>query len=339
MVKEIKKENEAISLDTAIILCKIQDSFEEFSKGIKKIMANGNSITDIYRLYRLSIGEKIKDVKSNEEIIKFYLQNEEVINKIKKYCPLNDFILNNYTQDGNISGLSCVGELYKYLNEHKEEKDEIMIMLYKLKKLGFSNIVFDENFDFTTEKYSINNVFLKNSEVIYLDNIEVVPNYDFGVVEYKSNDSNYKIILKTQCFDFTKNDRTIALNSLLFDRSRLPKEINKMTTFDSIIELKEEQIDKYRKITGSVDFSVKIDDVSKEFRKLNDIVDKLDSMQSTKEIKQVLENVKGLIDNLKSISKEYDCSITKEKNITSEGLEKQKRMFLERRKWKKEDCC
>lgn len=339
MVRKVQKENKTINLDIAIALCNIQDSFEEFSKEIKDIMSKGNSITDVYRLYRLSIGEKIKDVKTNKEIIKFYLQNEETINKIISRCPLNNFIFDNYTQDGNISDLSCIGELYQYIDKHKDAKEEIMIMLYKLKKLGFTNINFNENFDFTEDKYSVNNVFNQNSEVIYLDNIEVVPNYDFGMVEYKSNDSNYKIILKTQCFDFSKNDRTIALNSLLFDRNRLPEEINKLTIFDNIIDLKEEQKDKYNKITNSVDFSVKIDDVSKEFNELNNIVDKLDSISSATEIKKVLKNVKRLLDDLRNISKNYDSSITKENNITSDGLKLQKRMVLERRRWNKEDCC
>ena len=339
MFKEVKEKNKQMDLRTAIVLCNIVDDFEKFNTELKKIMSGGNSRTNIYRLYRLSIAEKIKDVMANKELIKFYLQNEEIINKIKKHCTLDDFISNNYTQEGNISELSCIGEVYDYLNKHKEDQEKILELFYKLKDLGFNNIIFDEKLDFTTDKYSINSIFNYNEEIVYLDNIEIIPNYDFGVVEYRSEDSNYKMKLKTLYFDFLIGDRTIYLNSLLFDLDKLPKKIDMETIFDSIISLKEEKKDQYNKITNSVNFSVKIDDLSNEFYKLNNVVDKLDTITTTKEIKEVLKSIKELLEDLKNKSKEYDSSITEERNITLESLKFQKNKFLEKRRMSKEDCC
>ena len=339
MVKELKKENKKIDIKSAITLCNITDEYERFSKELRELMSKGNSDINIYRLYRISIGEKIKNVKENKDIIKFYLQNEETIKKIKSNFSVNDFIFNNYSQEGNISDNTCIKELYEYLIEHKDKKDEILKLFYKLKDLGFSTIIFDQNLDFTNDKYSINNNFNRNQEVVYLDNMEIIPNYDFGTVEYKSKDSNYKIILKTLCFDFSRSDRTIALNSLLFDTDKLPKMINKETLFDSIIELKEEQKEKYKKITNSINFSVQLDDFSEAFLLLNNAVEKLDTITNIKEIKDVLCSIKNQIEELKGKSREFDTNLVKEKNITLESLKNQKSLVLELRKWKKEDCC
>ena len=340
MLKEVKKETKKIDIKAVMALCDIQDDFDSFNQEIKKIMTSSDSTIDIYRLYRISMGEKIKGVKENENLIKFYLQNEEVITKIKKNCSINDFISNNYTQEGNISDTSCIKELHEYLNKHKNNKEQILKLLNKLNNLGFSSIIFDEELDFTDEKYSINDIFNRNEEVVYLDNIDVVPNYDFGVVDYRTKNSNYKMILKTLCFDFSRSNRTIALNSLLFNIDELPKKIDKETIFDSIINLKKEKKNECKKITNSVDLSVKIDDFYDQFALLNESVDKLDTMTSTKEIKDVLKNIKELIDELKNRSCEYDSNLSKtEENITLEGLKKEKIKFLERRTWKKENCC
>ena len=192
------------------------------------------------------------------------------------------------------------------------------------------------------DSYDISNedIIYRNEEVVYLDNIDVVPNYDFGVVDYRTKNSNYKMILKTLCFDFSRSNRTIALNSLLFNIDELPKRIDKETIFDSIINLKKEKKNECKKITNSVDLSVKIDDFYDQFALLNESVDKLDTMTSTKEIKDVLKNIKGLIDELKNRSSEYDSNLSKtEENITLEGLKNEKIKLLERREWKKENCC
>ena len=335
MVKETKR----IDIKSALALCNITDEYEEFDKSLKSVMSKGNVVTDIYRLYRISIDEKIRDVKENKDLIKFYLQNEETINKIKNYCPINDFVFNNYNIDGNLSEKSCITDLYEYLNKHKNEKEQIVKTLNKLRELGFATIEFDESLDFTKDKYSINSIFGRNSEVVYVDNIEVLPNYDFGVVEYKTKKSNYKMVLKTLCFDFSKSERTIALNDLLFDLDILPKKMDKKTLFDSIIDLKEERRHEYNKITGSVNLSVKIDDFCDQFIALNEVVDRLDTMTNTKEIKEVLQSIKSQIEELKGKSREFDNTLTNEKNITIEGLRNQKSKVLELRKLKKENCC
>ena len=127
---------------------------------------------------------------------------------------------------------------------------------------------------------------------------------------------------------------------MLFNIDELPKRIDKETIFDSIINLKKEKKNECKKITNSVDLSVKIDDFYDQFALLNESVDKLDTITSTKEIKDVLKNIKGLIDELKNRSSEYDSNLSKtEENITLEGLKNEKIKLLERREWKKENCC
>ena len=336
----IKKESRKIEIDAAIALCNVLEGFEEFNRNAKDLLMRGNNITITYRLNRIATGEKIKSPKGSEATIKFYLQNTDTIEEIQKYLPIDNFLLQNYTQDGNMAEESCVKNLYEYLNKHKDRKDEILELLYKVKDLGFTNMTFDETLDFTNSYYDLKEEFAHNNSVTYFDNIKVIPNYNYGTVEYKTTGSNYKMTLKTSYFDISKYDRTIAFNSLLFDHSNMPKEITKQSTFDSIISLKEEHKDTCKEITNSVNLSVKVDDLYDQLVSLNEVVETLSLMTQRKEIKSILVDIEEQLKNLKNKSEKYNESITNEKsNITIEGINKQKVAYLKRREWSKEDCC
>lgn len=336
----VKKENKKISIDAAIALLNIQEDFEEFNKNAKVLLMKGDNITITYRLNRIATGEKIKSPKGSEDTIKFYLENIDTIEEIQKYLPIDDFILKNYTQDGSLAEYTCINNLYEYMSKHKENKVEISELLYKLKDLGFTNIVFDESLDFTNTYYNIKDSFICNNEITYFDNIEVVPNYNYGTIEYKTKGSNYKMTLKTNYFDISKSDRTIALNSLLFDHSKMPTEISKESIFDSITSLKEEHKDTCREITNSVNLSVKVDDLCEQLSSLKDVVERLSMMTQRSEIKGILVNIEKELDTLKIKSEKYSESITsKEPSITLDRIENQKVAYLKRRAWNKEDCC
>lgn len=336
----INKENRKVEVDAAIALCNILEDFEVFNKNAKELLMKGNNITITYRLNRIATGEKLKSPKGSEDIIKFYLQNTDVIEKIQEYLPIDNFILKNYTQDGNIAEDSCINNLYEYINKHKENKVEILELLYKIKDLGFTNIVFDESLDFTNTYYNIKEDFTRNNEITYFDNIEVVPNYNYGIIEYKTTGSNYKMKLKTNYFDISKSDRTVALNSLLFDHSKMPTEITRESVFDSIISLKEGHKDTCREITNSVNLSVKVDDLCEQLGLLKEVVERLSMMTQRSEIKGILVNIENELSNLKIKSKKYSESIIdKEPSITLDRIENQKVAYLKRREWSKEDCC
>lgn len=336
----LKKENRKIDVDAAIALCNILEDFDVFNKNAKDLLMRGNNITITYRLNRIATGEKIKSPKGNEDTIKFYLENTDTIEEIQKYLPIDNFLLQNYTQDGNMNDNSCISNLYEYLKKHKDKKDEILELLYKVKDLGFTNMTFDESLNFTRNHYNIKEEFAYNNEINYFDNIKVIPNYNYGTVEYKTTESNYKMTLKTSYFDISKYDRTIAFNSLLFDHSNMPKEISKESVFNSIISLKEEHKDTCKEITNSVNLSVKVDDLYEQLVSLNEVVERLSLITQRKEIKDILTNIEGQLKELKSKSEKYSESITDEKaNITMEGINKQKVAYLKRREWDKEGCC
>lgn len=338
MFKEVENQKRKIEVDAAIALCNILDNFEEFNSNIKELMPKENNITITYRLNRISVGEKIKSPKGAEDIIKFYLQNVDIIEEIQKYLPIDDFILKNYTQNGNIAEDSCIMDLYEYLNKHKNKKQEILELLFKVKDLGFTNLVFDESLDFTNNYYKINEDFGQNNEITYFDNIIVIPNYDNGTIEYKTKGTNYEMTLKTIYSDISKYDRTISFNSLLFDYSKMPKEITKESIFDSITELKKKHKETYREITNSVKLSVKVDDLYEELSVLNDVVERLTIINQKSEIKNILINIEEQLKSLKQKSEKYNEIITdKEKNITLDGLRKQKVAYLKRREWSKKD--
>ena len=125
----VKKESRKIDVDAAIALCKVLEDFDVFNKNTKDLLMRGNNITITYRLNRIATGEKIKSPKGNEDTIKFYLENTDTIEEIQKYLPIDNFLLQNYTQDGSMAENSCIKNLYEYLKKHSKETVQIVHLI------------------------------------------------------------------------------------------------------------------------------------------------------------------------------------------------------------------
>ena len=199
-----------------------------------------------------------------------------------------------------------------------------------MKQLGFDDFTFNEDLDFTKESYDIYPTFRRNFRIIYVDNIVVSPSYT-SEIDYKTASSNYKIDLDVIGNEISDYGRKITLNSLLFDLNRLPVKLDRKNTFDRIIDLKKQQEEKNTSIRNSVDLSISVSDLDEQLNSTSSIISKLDDVQNKSQLLEALLNIKGEVERLKTLSKQYDSSISeKEPSLTKEVLDREKKLQLKR---------
>lgn len=233
---DLKKMN----IDVMIAVCHIIDNYDEFNNNLVEYISSECNRDDIWNLHRVCVKSPSN---SSIKAKTFYKKNKKVINTIMHRCNIIDFICSNYNINGKLYNNSCLDTFSRYLKQHLDKIDIIIANLQKIKSLGFKEIFFDENLDFNNESYKVSKNFNNNFEFIYLDNIEVLQNYDENVIEYKTTNSDYKAILfrdykkekVSNCFN------KIILNNLTFDLDRLPNEMSKESTFDYLVSLNEKQ--------------------------------------------------------------------------------------------------
>ena len=63
--------------------------------------------------------------------------------------------------------------------------------------------------------------------------MEVISNYDEKKVRYRSLESNYKIVVN----NYDADKHKIVVNNLLFDSSKLPKDLSEKVIFADITTL------------------------------------------------------------------------------------------------------
>ena len=227
------EKNYKVEINNIIALCHIIDNFKEFEKNLLPIISPKYNRNFVFKLCDISQNKfKIGAKKAK----KFYNENKQVIDTINKYSNVPTFINLNYDYYGKSNG--NLEFFYEYISNHTEEIPNILKLLEKLKELGFSTFIFNENLDFTKETYFSEQRFSRNFNFTYVANPEIRPNY-FDHISYKTSDSNYKIDLKINVDEISKYGNKITLNSLLFDPNTLPEKLDKKHTFDPLLSLKQ----------------------------------------------------------------------------------------------------
>lgn len=315
-----------------IALCHILDEFENFAKDLFQVLIGKYDYKyaeNLKILCKIANGDSIIGTRK----IKVFCQNNaKIIKKIKEDTYLWNFITDLFVP--NVAAVIYkTAFFHQYLMSHKENIGQILTVLYKIKELGFEKLEFNESFDFTNTTYSIGTYF-SNSEVTYLDNINVIPNYENDLVKYKTKASNYEITARFHGSSFHNwISKNIKVNSLLFDVKRLPKTIAKETIFDRIIHLKEEQKEQCGAIQNAVNLSVNVDKLYAQFNSSNSIIQKIsDSIENKEELREILASFKENLDKLQTISADYNKNISQEHSpITQEMIQEEKDLYLERK--------
>lgn len=318
------------NIGNLIALCHILDNYDEFSKNLTSLISTKDNREDIYNLYQIS--KKGRFIIGSRKAKRFYQENKSVIDIINKYTDIMSFINFNYDWQENLRNDSSLEIFYQYLSSHKDELGQILSVLEKLKELKFDNLKFDEGADFTHNEYAIYTCINRNIDIIYLDNMEVIPNYENNIVKYKTVGSNYCIIARTSFGKLGSYGTKVILNSLIFDINRLPEAITKEHIFDKLISLKDSKKEDCATIRNSVDLNISVNDLQSQFDFTNRTIEGLDKIESKSELQEILLKIKDYLDKLQTISTKYDDSVSQDtSSITKEVIKKEKQLYLERR--------
>ena len=220
---------------------------------------------------------------------------------------------------------------YEYIFHHKDKIKQILGVLVKLKKLGFNNFEFNEDLDFTKTEYNTSTKF--SGWVYYVDNIQVIPNYDENTIHYKTTNSNYEMpLLSSSEGDYYEcYCSTIVLNSLLFDPTRLPDNLNKETIFDPLLEAKNAQKEQTESIRNSVNLRLCVTDLETGINNANYRIKKLDGVNKKEELREALSGIREYVETLKKLSQEYDDTISEQEPLLApEVLENEEDLYLKR---------
>lgn len=320
-------ENYCIKVNAAIALCHVLDDFEQFEKNLKLFIPQA-SHDYLNKLFNVSKGQKYLGTGKTK---KFYNENKIIIDKINEYSNITDFIGGIYTSELCTGGLDF---LYGYLLVNKENINDIINTLEKIKQIGINDIKFNNKLRFTNEKYSLNRFFYDNTCFVYLDNIKVVPGYDYSYIEYKNNNSNYMLKLQRDSRKIRIDE--IVLNDFSIDPNLLPNEISKSETFDVIVQNARKKDYEYSVIKDSVYLSVGISDLNCIINDFSEKISNLESVNKKEELIEILKKMRHSIVEMKKINEEHQTFISSESpDVSKELLDIEEKKYIKKRKYDK----
>ena len=330
--KNIKK----IDIRDTLALCEIIDNFDRFNKEIIDLASKTKtSLTNLmYEVWKVSDGAISYSRKAN----KFYKDYKSIIESISKYNSICSFVNMNYDNNGILID-EKLGFSYQYILDNKEHIEKIKELLERIKELGFSEVYFDEKLDVSDKEYCIYTGNQYGEAGKYVDNIELIPTYDNTEVKYKSNGTNFVIDIYSRFGHLT--GEKITVNSLLFDKDRLPKHIDKENIIKPFTKFTEEQKGQYQGVRNSTNLSVGISDLECELLCLEKTITlRLEDVYNKEELLKVLTNIKEEISKLTSLNSEYNQSIiSKYPNVTEKVLADEVKLYIKRREDSKIDLC
>lgn len=328
-------------IDDIIALCHIIKDYDAFYKRVKDNLTC-RFLDSLERFSKGKKGSVSKKVKG------FYNSNKKAIDIINKFSSITMFINRNYTnysiEEGYTSYKECkeFNFIRTYIQKHKDKINEILILLEKLKELGFKELYFDETLDFSIKDYYLPLNEFGCIDIDFADNISVIPEYKTRGVSYKINNSPYLIGLRIN-FNISSNDilpvlpMSILLNSLIFDPKELPDSITKENTFGKITALAKEKEQVSVAITNSVNFGVGILGLNEAYQILCNMVDNIKSGDETfdasrEKIKDLLSQLGSGITFLQQESDAYNSGVAnKFPEITPDVLASEVKRYLKRR--------
>lgn len=324
----MKEGNYTIPVRDALTLSHIFGFFETFNSNLSAFLSKKTRRNSIHELEKLILG---KSKFASKEVKKFYQENQFVLQKIKEFSDIHTFFAYYYNNDGML--MPKLSVFYQYLLNNKEKKEQIFSLIEKINTLGIKDLEFNENLDFTKEEYI---VYLKTPlafglinmgyDMVYVDHMKAIPNYERNVIKYKTTDSNYKILLQS-----VTGKSKIIVNSLLFDSKRLPEEITVKSLYQQLNKLKQDNQQACEKVRNSVDLDISIEDLWNQFNETENTLESLEFIED-KYLREKLIQIRETLYLLKKMSSDYDFHLIKE-GISKETLEKEKELYLKRRSY------
>ena len=306
-------KNKEIYITHMLALCHMYKEYTAFKVDLKEKLSKyykGSDFVSI--LKRVSLGE----YAFNSKIVKqFYNKHKLVIDTINTYTSIQTFINLNFDEYGRSEAESSVDYFYEYILKNEKKLDKILELLYELKNLGFNKFTLGE---INLGYYCISKNNNKNP-IVYLENMEAIPIASKEEIMYKSNFTNYEIIVDTNS---GKDHVQITLNDLTFDADRLPSSVDKFDLINQIRNLENNISEEKEVIWDAVVVSDSIECLSLIY---NYVLQKINGTHDEKfkiKLLEILKQVKIKINELKLLNNNHNTEIINEyENISMKNIE------------------
>lgn len=336
LIEERKKYCKRIQTNHLIVLCEIKDDYKSFCNDLDKLIKFKSDRDLVRKLYHVMQGNISIGSSKYKEFIEKHKHTIDIMNK---YSCLSNFIVLSYDSEGKRKKDLGEDYFYQYIQEHKNDIETIKAVALKIRNLGFNEIDFGEELDFSEIEYELYTSLdtLYGSKFAFLENMEVSPTYLYNPIKYKTNGSCYCMILQTIGYGNNKEickSNTIELNSLIFDPDRLPDELTVESTIGVINELSQMKKVEKDDLRFSVDLSVSINDLIDYFERLRSVAERIDKRKTNQKLENLLDQIQNNLAQLQLFGGDFEKEIIdSHANITNEIMEKEKKLYLDRRYW------
>ncbi len=324
-----------------IVLCEIFEDYKSFNYDLEKLIKskiNKNLVKKVFDYIRMK-----KHFFSTKKYELFIAKHINTIEVMKKYGCLYDFTILSYSVKGERKNNLAEDYFFAYLEEHQKDIETIKQVALKIKELGIDRVTFCEDFDFTNKIHSLNP--LCDSEVAFLNDLEIIPAYLNHSIKYKTKSSPYLIYLHLNRFggpryEVSKYQRKINLNSLIFNPDLLPNEITVESTIGVIKGLaEEEQKEVSKDIKDSVDISIATDNLKKQFESLKKRYDNIDKVKDNQELKDLLLGMQNIIAKLQVFGANFEQAVIDTYPSLNKDIMKKEKTQEEDRRYNSIDWC
>lgn len=311
-----------ISIPDLLALIEIINEYEQFEEDLLDLLGDTHNVDTLSKIRRLSHKERGIYPKAVKEFCKKY---KDVLGRINQYTNIQSFVyhLTDINTDTNI----C-----KYLIKNVDSIETIKEVVLRLRKIGISEIEFNENLDFTKNTYHFWKWLADNSTIKFVDNITVIPEYPYGKITYVTTDSPFE--LTYDCFGNTISTvyNKAKFNSLVFDPNRLPENTSKEEITNPILEAKDKVEPDYTAIKNIIDLRLIEKELLSKLNKLEKVLEDSKLLANKENLKVSLEEIRTQIINIQRTIKAYeDEIIARNGYVTEEVLDKEEKAY-ERRK-------
>ncbi len=327
--KEQRATGKAL-LEDVMILQKIDDDFDSFQEDLTELAQKHSHKNIVKSLERIKLRKKHPVSK---DIIKFYHKHQSTFDTITLSTTITLFLNNFYNEDGSKKLYSPLFNFHEYFQAHPEERENAKELLSRMKDLKIECIEINPNIDFTSDQYTANKDELWNETLTYLENIEVLPNYNQNAITYRSTGSNYAIKLPFYVMfgGASKSDKDITVTNLAFDKDCLPERLHVETFFRTLKQQREEIDPSCKRVKDAVDLSIQELDMRDVLAQAQRIVDDMNPNDANESL---LDGLKTIRDGLEAfgigINIHNDAAIQEDEKITEKVLEGERNKQLTR---------
>lgn len=306
----------------------VLDQLDNFNQNLKELTTKYNMADIMHHLKRATKGGSTLFRKRG--VYQFYQENKDTVDTIDKNSDIFAFLSLNYDDDGTIK--PYLYYYYSYLLDHKNQKEQIQALLQRLNELDIKEIAMDKELDFTREEYRFESWQCRSFlyPIVYLENMEILPNYETDVIRYRSKGSNYKLLIGNERYAYIKN--RIFVNDLTFPVESLPQSVRWKSIQNHILKLAESTTKSKKALRNSVDLNVSLQDLDAQMADTCNTFTRIDEVNSKPELVAALTQIQTGIAALYGIKRDYEAEITIENpSLSQQTIKEETKQYVKRR--------